>query len=228
MYDAHHPDRSDLSVHVDLVRELGARTVLDVGCGTGTLAIALAERGCDVVAVDPAGASLDVARARTGAERVRWVHGDATAVPDTDRDLALMTGNTAQAISDPEQWAVALRAVRASLRRGGHLVLETRDPAARAWEHWARATPTVSDVPGEGRVTRRLEVTDVSGPLVSVRWTWVFERDGTTLTSTSTLRFRGREELAADLRSSGYDVVDVRNAPGQELVVVARRRDDPT
>ena len=114
-----------------------------------------------------------------------------------------MTGNTAQSISDPEQWAATLRAVRASLRGGGHLVLGTRDPAARAWEDWARATPTVSHVPGEGSVTRGIEVTGVSGPLVSFRWTWVFERDGTTLTSTSTLRFRDREELATDLRSSG-------------------------
>lgn len=38
VYDPLDPDRSDLDTYVDLAAELGARTVLDVGCGTGTLA----------------------------------------------------------------------------------------------------------------------------------------------------------------------------------------------
>lgn len=45
-----------------MVDEFGAHQVLDIGCGTGSLAVMLAERGCQVVAVDPADASLDVAR----------------------------------------------------------------------------------------------------------------------------------------------------------------------
>jgi lincosamide nucleotidyltransferase A/C/D/E len=63
----------------------------------------LSDRGVDVVGLDPAGASLDVARGKPGAERVRWVHGDATALPgDLDGmvDLAVMTANVAQAIVD--------------------------------------------------------------------------------------------------------------------------------
>ncbi|MEL6373917.1 MAG: magnesium protoporphyrin IX methyltransferase [Pseudomonadota bacterium] len=42
----------------------GAR-VLDAGCGTGAMAIALAERGAQVVAIDIAGSLVDVARERT-------------------------------------------------------------------------------------------------------------------------------------------------------------------
>ena len=68
IYDAFNGDRDDLDVYVELVRELGARHVLDVGCGTGTLAVLLACRGVTVTAVDPAAASLAEARCKDGAE----------------------------------------------------------------------------------------------------------------------------------------------------------------
>jgi len=64
------PDRSDLEVHVAMVEEFGARSVIDLGCGTGTFALMLAERGVKVIGVNPAGASLDEARAKPGADRV--------------------------------------------------------------------------------------------------------------------------------------------------------------
>jgi SAM-dependent methyltransferase len=103
VYDALDPDRSDLDAYALIVTELGAGLVLDLGCGTGTFALMLAERGVAVVGLDPAAASLDVARGKPGGDRVRWVHGDATALPEDLEgrvDLAVMTGNVAQAIVD--------------------------------------------------------------------------------------------------------------------------------
>jgi hypothetical protein len=62
-------------------------------------------------------------------------------------------------------------------------------------------------------------------PLVTFRWTFVFP-DGDVLTSDSTLRFRDRDEVYADLTTHSYVVDEVRDAPdrpGRELVFVARR-----
>lgn len=226
IYDELELDRSDLDVYAAIADELGATRVLDVGCGTGTFALLLAERGLDVIGVDPAGASLAVARAKAGADRVRWIHGDATALPPLVVDLATMTANVAQAIVEESDWDATLRGVHGALRSGGHLVFETRDPAREAWREWNRAeSHTVTNVDGVGSVESWFELTDVSLPLASFRLTCVFP-DGEVLTSDSTLRFREREEVHSTLVAHGYVVEDVRDAPdrpGRELVFFARR-----
>lgn len=78
--------------------------------------------------------------------------------------------------------------------------------------------------PGAGTVESWVDVTDVSEPLVTFRCTYVFAADGQVLTSDSTLRFRGRDEVEAALADHGYVVTDVRDAPdrpGREFVFVA-------
>ncbi|MBQ0830826.1 class I SAM-dependent methyltransferase [Streptomyces tagetis] len=227
LYDVLDPDRGDLDAYLRMAEEYGARRVLDVGCGTGVFALLLADRGIEVTGVDPAGASLDVARGKPGAGRVRWLHGDATRLPPLRVDLATMTANVAQAIAGPDDWHGTLRGVHAALRPGGRLVFETRDPAARAWEEWNRAAShRVTKVPGTGAVESWVEVSEVDGPLVTFRWTIVFAADGAVLTSDSTLRFRTRREIEDDLAAHGYVLDEVRDAPdrpGRELVVIARR-----
>jgi SAM-dependent methyltransferase len=207
--------------------ELGARCVLDVGCGTGTFAILLADRGFEVTGVDPALASLDVARAKPGGDRVRWIHGDATSLPRLQVELVTMTGNVAQAIVERADWEATLRGIYDALCPGGYIVFETRDPAYQAWRGWNRAASYgVTEIDGVGAVESWHELTDVSGSLVSFRSTTVFASDGEVLTSESTLRFREREEIQADLVAHGYVVADVRDAPdrpGREFVFFARR-----
>jgi SAM-dependent methyltransferase len=226
IYDAFDGDRDDLAAYLNIADELGADRVLDVGCGTGCLAILLAGSGRAVVGVDPSGASLDVARSKEQPDKITWVHGDVTAVPAFDADLAVMTGNVAQVFLTDDDWARVLRGVHDVLRPGGHLVFETRRPEFRAWEEWAADPgPVTLDVPGTGPVERRGEVTDVSLPLVSFRYTYRFLADGQVVTSDSTLRFRGRDEVESSLAAQGYRVLDVRDAPdrpGREFVFVAQ------
>lgn len=227
IHDPLDPDRGDLDAYLGIVAEFGARRVLDIGCGTGVFALLLADRGIDVIGIDPAEASVDVARAKPGSERVRWLHGDATALPPLQVDVATMTANVAQAIVDPHAWRQTLRGAHDALRPGGHLVFETRDPARRGWENWTREkSHRVTDIPGVGAVESWVELTGVSLPLVTFRWTYVFAADGQVLTSDSTLRFRDREEVETDLVAHGYVVEDVRDAPdrpGREFVFLARR-----
>ncbi|POX47665.1 bifunctional 2-polyprenyl-6-hydroxyphenol methylase/3-demethylubiquinol 3-O-methyltransferase UbiG [Streptomyces sp. Ru72] len=227
IYDPLDPDRSDLDAYLRMAEGFGAHQVLDIGCGTGVFALLLADCGIEVVGIDPAPASIDVARAKPGSDRVRWICGDATALPPLQVDLATMTANVAQAIADPDTWQKTLRGAYEALRPGGHLVFETRDPARRAWEEWTRENSyRVTEIPGVGSVESWVQLIEMSWPLVTFRWTYIFAADGNVLTSDSTLRFREREEIETDLVAHGYVVEDVRDAPdrpGTEFVFLARR-----
>lgn len=226
LYDELDPDRSDLDAYLAIAEELGARRILDIGCGTGTFAILCADRGLDVTGVDPDSASLDVARAKPGAERVRWIHGDARSVPPLEVDLVTMTANVAQAIVADDDWRATLEVAFASLRAGGRLVFETRDPAREAWRSWTRADSyAVTEVDGIGPVESWHDLVEARLPLVTFRSTEVLP-DGTVHVADSTLRFRERDEIQTDLLAAGFVVEDVRDAPdrpGRELVFVAGR-----
>lgn len=220
-YDSFDSDRSDLDVYREIVRELGASSVLDLGSGTGTLAIMLASAGLEVVAVDPAGAMLDVARAKRGSDRVRWIQGDAASVAgEVTTDVVTCTGNAVQAIVDDAVWHQTLDAVRRILVPGGHFVFETREPAMGAWESWNREESyAVVD-----EMENWQEVTSIEWPMVTFDSTTVFS-DGQRVIATSTLRFRERAEIELDLHAHGFSVADVRDAPdrpGRELVFIAR------
>lgn len=228
IYDELDPDRSDLDPYFDIVTELGATRVLDIGCGTGTFCCLLAERGIEVTGVDPALASLEVAGAKPGADKVRWLLGDASSLPRLQVDLVTMTANVAQVFITDDEWAATLTAIRSALRAGGYLVFETRDPRRRAWQDWTRSESyRRTDIPTVGVVQSWVEVLRSAEPLVSFRWTFHFEEDQVTMTSDSTLRFRDHVDIVTSLDTAGFDVVDVRDAPdrpGRELVFIARSR----
>ena len=225
IYDEIDGDRRDLDLYESILDRVGARSVLDIGCGTGVLACRLSSRGITVVGMDPARASLDIARRKPGADLVTWVLGDASTLPPLTVDAVTMTGNVAQVFVNDDEWSAALNAAHAALREGGHLVFETRDPSYRAWEEWTREQSfSVTDT-SAGRVEHWVELTEVALPFVSFRHSYRFIDSGDFLTSDSTLRFRNRDEITASLGAAGFSIEEVRDAPdrpGREFVVISR------
>ncbi len=221
------PARLDLAPYLAIADEFHAQFVIDLGCGTGNLACRLAALGKEVVGIDPATASLEVAKRKAHADKVRWVAGTAAHLKGLDADLITMTGNVAQVFVTDEEWMATLRACHDALRPNGRLVFEVRNLDKEAWKSWNREqTYKTIEIPEIGTVDSWVELVNAQLPLVSFRYTFVFHKDGSVMTSESTLRFRTRSEIAETLSRAQFTTETVRDAPDRpdlEFVFIAHR-----
>ena len=96
VYDAWYADVSDVAATVTRVRELSENgCVLELGVGTGRIALPLARTGLDVVGVDASRDVLDVLRTKKHALGVNTVIGDMAELPFTSAfSLVLVAFNT--------------------------------------------------------------------------------------------------------------------------------------
>ena len=107
-------------VDADLPR---SGTAVDVGCGTGTFAIALAAERTDAqaIGVDGDDEILAIARAKPGAGAVEWHRGLAQELPLEDRSAAVVTMTLMLHHLLPEEKRQALAEAARVLQPGGHL-----------------------------------------------------------------------------------------------------------
>lgn len=229
IYDIVEGFRDDLVIYADLLDELGARSALDVGCGTGVLGHMLLERGYRVVGVEPAGAMIERARRVPGADRARWVHGYLEDALPVKVDAVTMTANTAMVFADDDQWAGVLQRCRAALDVGGHLVFEARIREVEAWRSWGeKGLPHQFDAGHYGQVSSSTTIDEVThrAQVDLVTFTNIDElSSGEQIRAVSTLAFRSRSSIEAALGVAGFDVSEVRDAPdrpGRQWVFVAR------
>ncbi|MCP3985971.1 MAG: methyltransferase domain-containing protein [bacterium] len=129
-----HAGGPDLDALVERACRRRARTVLDVGCGAGHTALALATRGLHVIGLDLTEAMLDEGRglAKERGLDVTFQRGDVEALPFPDASFELVTSRySAHHYPHPER---ALAEIARVLMPGGALLLvdivSTPDPAA--------------------------------------------------------------------------------------------------
>ena len=89
LYDLDNPPGEDHAYFRRAAEESGARRIVDLGCGTGSLTVTLTGDDRAVVGIDPAEAMLRVARARPGGDRVEWRRGTAELIEPASVDLAV-------------------------------------------------------------------------------------------------------------------------------------------
>jgi SAM-dependent methyltransferase len=129
VYDEWYADVSDVEGTVATVVALGG-PVLELGVGTGRIALPLAAAGLEVHGVDASPAMVERLRAKPGAEAVHVVVGDfSEALPPGEFGTVLVTFNTLFNLTAPGAQERCLSLVAAALRPGGAFVVECFVPA---------------------------------------------------------------------------------------------------
>jgi 2-polyprenyl-3-methyl-5-hydroxy-6-metoxy-1,4-benzoquinol methylase len=187
--------------------------VLDVSCGIGTVAERLARRGWSVVAADPIGHLVDVARRhhRDSGLSLSFHHADLAtqSVPGTGSFDVLVSMHTLYWHPDP---TALLAACRRALRPGGHAVFLT-------YERPAHVRRTFSEVRQRCGWVEAMR---------SLRWllpTALFD-----LFRNVRPRYLKREEFASALRTAGFEVLETRETflAGISLLAWTRAAEDKT
>ena len=202
VYDDWYPDVSDVEGTIEAVAALaGSAPVLELGIGTGRLALPLVAAGIEVHGVDASPAMVERLRAKPGGDRIPVVVGDfAEILPDGPFGVVFAAFNTLLNLTAPGALERCLDLVRERLRPGGCLVVEAFVPA----DDPASSGVDVRRVDGAEvvlSVFRRSPGTDVvSGSLVSLT-----EAGGVRLRPWS-IRTIGPEALDALARAAGFEV----------------------
>ena len=217
----------------DLARRAGARTLLDLGCGTGTVTRGIvAAIGGHGVGVDPAQPMLEVARRNTKDEAVEWVNGDARDLRLGRKfDLVIMTGHAFQAFLTEADQIALFRTVAAHLAPGGRFAFDSRNPAAREWLEWTPAESSrVVDTAAYGAVEIWNEAMMNPGGILDVQEHYRVLSSGRRLRSDFRLRFSAPEALWDGMMAAGLAVEhcygdwdrSTFTPDAREIIIVAR------
>jgi SAM-dependent methyltransferase len=191
--------------------------VLELGCGTGRVAITLAEVGFRVICVDVSQAMLDACTER--AQQVRGAGSvtplradmrDLNGVPNGPYSLAFCALNTFAYLTSTEQQLAMLGAVKPLLVQHGILVLDLTPP----WPHLL--PPSDGEVVHQGTYPDNTEaivhklVTGRAEPSKQLHHvTLIYDREArdgklTRISQQLDLRWTGRYEMEMLLKLSGY------------------------
>ena len=186
----------------------GRQSVLDLGCGTGQLAAALAD-GRFITGVDPAAAMLEIARRRPGGQKVNWVEADARDVRLGRKfDLVLLTGHAFQVfLTEADQKAV-LQTIAHHLAPSGRFIFDSRNPRMEEWRDWnPQQSERILEHPRLGAVKAWNDTAqDAATGIVTYETHYELLASGRRLSAKSDISFPTREALAEMMDGAGLIV----------------------
>ncbi len=231
LYDTLNALGTDAEFMCEQAEKLKAHSIIDLGCGTGLLTSELAKRGHEVVGIEPASAMLDVAKHKSGSDKVKWIQGSYEKMDGLQTDLVLMTSHVAQFFLEDEKFQEMLKATHKALNHGGHLVFDSRNPATKPWGKWTREMSSRKRETPSGQVEMWYQLLEVKGNRVLYEIHYLFDKTGEELVSINELVYRSQDEINKSLSGAGFIVENIYGdwdsrpfeIESPEMIFVAKR-----
>jgi SAM-dependent methyltransferase len=206
-FDERYAHKAEPAVVDPIVDFLAARAgdgaALELGVGTGRIALPLAERGVRVHGIDLSEAMAARLRAKAGAEQVGVTIGDfATATVEGTFSLVYLVANTIMNLTTQDEQVACFRNAAAHLQPGGCFVVEVLVPRLQRLPPGERFQPFAVgpthlgfdeyDVARQGLVSHHYWIEDGKVDVVSppFRYVWPSELDLMARLAGMTLRER--------------------------------------
>ena len=170
----------------------------------------LAESGHNVVGLDPAAEMITAAKRKTGGSNIDWCVGTLSDYQSNELfDLVVMTGHAFQCLLTDKEISEAFTTIHALLSDEGRFVFETRNPNAKAWQHWVPEHSEVNSMtPGGLKFRMYHQLKDVYGELIAFDTYYFVGESDTPMISTSTLRFATFEKIEFLAKQANLSVVE--------------------
>lgn len=185
-YDAETAGYSDdILVYAMLAERFGG-PLLDVGCGTGRVAFALARKDIAVTGIDTSGPMLERAQARAAREgieptQIEWRQADVTKLALDERfGLAVFAYNGFMHLLEQEQQMAALKQLAAHLKMGGGLAIDIANPVEmfRVEDTPGLVLERVFTDPQTGLTVMQQSLAGVNRATQVMSLTWIYDRIG--------------------------------------------------
>lgn len=249
-YDRKDSSDTGVAFYAALAQETGG-PVLEIACGTGRVAIPIAQQGFAVTGLDVVPGMLERARSKAAGLPTRWIEADARTfdLGEERFRLIFLTGNAFQAFLTNADQEALLGRVYAHLHDEGLFAFETRNPRWRTSEDRdedvdglfvdleSRAEeelPPHSDA--HGREVRESRTRTYDHVAQILHWTsyrrWQEGSGERTKITRIALRYTFPQELAALLHYNGFTIVrrygdwdgEPLTASSPSIIVVCRKR----
>lgn len=213
-YDAMYAHEWDTDGAVEFLAGLAADgSLLELGIGTGRLALPLLERGVEVHGIDGSQAMVDQLRLKPGGNRIPVTIGDfSEAGVDRRFDVVVLAANTIFALPDQDAQVRCFENAARHLHDGGVFVVEAWIPDLGAFRHNRLVRPRLLS---EGLMS--IESVALEPSAQRMRTTQAVFRDGSVRLYPANHRYAWPSELDLMARLAGLDlevrVADWQRAP---------------
>jgi len=243
LYDLDHRDhlRDDIPFYIEYAKQQQGE-VLELGCGTGRVALTLADNGFQVTGLDLSQQMLDVFRkklAEKPGNKIEIIHGDMSDFR-LDKKFAMIIApfRAFQALTDDKDIAHSVECVRDHLADDGIFIINAFNPRPVMDQNWCYGE-TVSwerqdEQTGIHVVKKhRGDKIDTKNQVIYVHFAFeVTYPDGRTerIADDLTLKYHYRDQLLAVIEKAGLEISEEYSwydkAPpgGREIIFVCRKK----